>query len=157
MGLGVFLVVMVLIPIAVHFLERIGQERAACLASWSGYLWMGALFFAFCLFLIVDVWNWSTRIGTAVTGFDRSAWMIGARSAALLALGGAVLLSVYSAWEATRLRTERIVFPSAKVSQPTRIVPDLGRPRRIHHRYGLHRPHRRGRRGGAAGPRGVHG
>ncbi|HOI72597.1 MAG TPA: metallophosphoesterase [Syntrophales bacterium] len=120
--LGVFLAMMVLLPVAVHFLERIGQERAACLASWTGFLWMGVLFFALCLLAGLDAWNWVMRLGTVVTGADRSAWMVGARPAALLALGGAVLLSVYSAWEATRLQTERIVLPSAKVSRPVRIV-----------------------------------
>ncbi|NPU83190.1 MAG: metallophosphoesterase [Syntrophaceae bacterium] len=120
--LGAFLAAMVLIPIAVHFLERIGQERAACLAAWSGYLWMGALFFAFCLFLTIDVWNGAVRIGAAATGADGSAWRIGARPAALLALGGAVLLSGYSAWEATRFRTERITLASARISTPVRIV-----------------------------------
>lgn len=121
-ALGVFLAAMVLLPVAVHFLERIGQERAACLASWIGFLWMGVVFFALCLLAGLDTWNWGMRLGAAVTGADRSAWMVGARPAALLALGGAVLLSVYGVWEATRLQTERIVLSSAKISRPVRIV-----------------------------------
>lgn len=120
--LGAFLAAMVLTPIAVHLLERIGQERAACLAAWSGYLWMGVLFFAFCLFLGLDVWNWAMRAVTAFTGADWTARQIGARPAALLVLGSAVLLSVYGAWEATRIRTERILLASAKVSRPIRVV-----------------------------------
>jgi hypothetical protein len=53
-ALAAFLVLMVLLPVAVHVLERAGQEKAACLAAWTGYLWMGALFFAFCLLLVFD-------------------------------------------------------------------------------------------------------
>jgi len=121
-ALGVFLAVMVLLPVAVRILERMGQERAACLAAWAGYLWMGALFFSFCLFLVFDFWNLAARVGSTVLGDGWPARGIGARPAALLALGGAFLLSVYGAWEATRFRVERIVLTSPKVSEPLRIV-----------------------------------
>jgi uncharacterized protein len=121
-ALGVFLAVMVLLPVAVRIFERMGQERVACLAAWTGYLWMGALFFSFCLFLVFDFWNLAARLGSTVLGDGWSARGIGARHAALLALGGALLLSVYGAWEATRFRIERVVLTSPKVSEPLRIV-----------------------------------
>jgi predicted MPP superfamily phosphohydrolase len=40
----------------------------------------------------------------------------------LLALGGAVLLSCYAAWEAAHFRIERVTLATPKVSQPVRIV-----------------------------------
>lgn len=120
--LGAFLAVVVLLPVAVRALERAGQEKAACLAAWTGYLWMGAVFFAFCLFVVLDFWNLAAGGVATVSGQDRSAWTIGPRPAAFLALGGALLLSGYGVWEATRFETERIVLTSPKLSAPIRIV-----------------------------------
>jgi len=115
-------------PILTYALSRNGQEDAARVAAYVGYVWMGFLFFFVCLSLSVDLLHlplWAMgRVGTAA---NAAAGLAG-RSAFLCITALAVALSAYAIFEASRIEVVRVrvvtdrlpaSVPSLRIAQIT--------------------------------------
>ncbi|SHE69292.1 hypothetical protein SAMN02745206_00684 [Desulfacinum infernum DSM 9756] len=114
LGLWVaFLVVMVLAPVLCRVLERLGHELTARALAYVGYTWMGFLFLGFWASVAVGVvnggaWTLNRLAGTQVPALP-------GRTAALAVIAVAGVLTLYGAFEASRIRIERIQVASHKL------------------------------------------
>ncbi len=113
--LAIFFMAMILAPGCVRFLERNGQEAVARVLAWVGYPWMGFVFFAFCLFLLVMVCELLLNIVNKLLGIQLPLMSAGAR--AVIVLGVAVAICVYGFFEAHRIRVERVFISTEKLPQ----------------------------------------
>ncbi|RJX33090.1 MAG: metallophosphoesterase [Desulfurivibrio sp.] len=55
LALLLWMLVMIIAPVAVRLLEAGGSPQAARLLALTGYLWMGLVFIAFCLFAVIGL------------------------------------------------------------------------------------------------------
>jgi predicted MPP superfamily phosphohydrolase len=118
--LGVFMLAMVVAPIAVRLTEKAGYEQLAMVLSYIGYTWMGLLFLFFAASLAVDFY----RILIWILGqsFKKKSLrlQIPAKQAFFISLLFALAISTIGAFEAWGIQTERVVISSSK------IPPELG-------------------------------
>ena len=109
-----FMGIMVAAPVLVRALERAGQEGAARALAVIGYSWMGFLFLAFALFMLLFGWNlvcWGA--GKAVPA-AATLTLYGPRSSAavlLVVLG----FGLYSCAAAIRPRLETVHIETVKL------------------------------------------
>ena len=114
-AMALFLVAMLVAPIAVRLLDRHGMHLAGRYLAYIGYTWMGLLFFFICLSLCLDAYNLSVKLLALLPGWSAGSLVWKGRGSftfitlAVLFLGG---LSAYSAWQ---IRLERVVLPTAKL------------------------------------------
>ncbi len=109
----IFAVAMILAPMVCRLLERTGWETQARFVAHLGYPWMGFLFLAFWLSLLVGAVNgflWFLHrfgfSGTAQLPDKPAAWFV------LIAAG---VLSIYSTLEAQNIRVERVRLETEKL------------------------------------------
>jgi len=114
-AMALFLIAMVVAPIAVRLLDRHGMHLAGRYLAYAAYTWMGLLFFFFWLSLCLDVYNLSMRVLALLPGSSTGSliWK-GKGSFAFITLGVLFLaaLSVYSAWQ---IRVDRVVLTTSKL------------------------------------------
>ena len=110
-----FLVAMVVAPIAVRLLDRHGLPLASRYLAYICYTWMGLIFFFFWMSICLDVFNGSMRILALLPGSatNRFVWS-GKNSFVLLTLGVAIL-GVWSAFSAWQIRLDRVVLHTTKL------------------------------------------
>jgi len=118
--LGVFMLAMVVAPIAVRLTEKAGYERTAMIFSYIGYTWMGLIFLFFAGSLTVDCY----RISIWLLGrlFKRNPLKIqlNKKAAFYLPLAFSLVISIVGAFEAWDIKTEKVTISSPK------IPPELG-------------------------------
>lgn len=106
---------MTIIPLLVRVAEQFGEEKAALLIAWPGYLWMGFLFIFTSTMLFTDALHHSYRL--VVLKLSRQVPdYISSRNSCLIAFFLAVIASVYAFVEADNIRTEHVVISSSKLS-----------------------------------------
>ncbi|GLI38053.1 metallophosphoesterase [Geobacter hydrogenophilus] len=113
--LALFLALMALAPVLVRITERHGWEFTARFLAWTGYLWMGLLFFFFSASLAMDLFHLVLKGGGALLQRDPSLLIIGKRAAFGIAAAYAVLACLSSSMEAGHIRSRRIVIPTTKL------------------------------------------
>ncbi len=102
------LALLLLAPILSHLLVAGGREGAARAFAFAGYAWMGFLFFLFWLSVAADVARLALlAAGKACVGGSPAAVLAG-RGAFLCLAGTAAALSVYAAFEASRIDIVRL-------------------------------------------------
>lgn len=120
-SLELLLLLMVPAPVGVRFAEHHGMPSLAVLLGWIGYCWMG---FVFLLVVtlggcdLVRALLWLVRRGEPyriATLFCRRKMAAGAATAALCC-------TLYGAWEAVDIRTERVTIRSSRIKKPVRVV-----------------------------------
>jgi predicted MPP superfamily phosphohydrolase len=120
----VWFIPMIFAPVAVRLLERGGYEASARALAWVGYSWMGFLFLAFCLFVIVAALSGAAWLLPKVFSRIPRIEVHGALSASLaflIALGA----GLFALYEANHIRVERVVIPTDKLApgaKPIRIA-----------------------------------
>jgi predicted MPP superfamily phosphohydrolase len=114
--LGVLMLAMILAPLGIRGLERLGQESAARGLALAGYGWMGFLFLAFVGFGLVYLWDLLLTLLTSVTRNGFILVLHGPKTA-LAVLGLAAAVSIYGAFEAANLRVERIRIETPKLPE----------------------------------------
>lgn len=128
LALLLLLAILLCAPILTYALSRNGQEAAARVAAYVGYVWMGFLFFFVCLSLSADLLRlplWA--MGRAGIAANAAAGLAG-RPAFLCIAGLAVALSAYAIAEASRIEVVRVRMvtdrlpasvPSLRIAQIT--------------------------------------
>lgn len=112
-ALLVFCAFMVLVPMLCRVLERTGWEMPARLLAYVGYPWMGFLFLAFWLSLIVGAVNAVLWLLHRFAGLGTGSLLD--TPTALGVIVAAAVLSFYAVWEAQHLRIERVRVPTEKL------------------------------------------
>lgn len=113
--LALFLTLMVAAPILVRITERHGWEFTARTLAWSGYTWMGLLFFFFSASLAIDICHLILKGGGALLHRNPAPFIIGKGTAFGIAATYALLAAVSAYAEAQDIRIRRIVIPTAKL------------------------------------------
>ncbi len=122
--LGVWMLLMIVAPVAIHMLEEQGLDLPAQILAWIGYTWMGLVFLAFWLFLLLGIYELITwLLSTAVSAVPRySLRGTGATTAILLLV---VIAGFYGFMEALNIRVEKVTIESEKLSpgmEPVRVA-----------------------------------
>ncbi|WP_432821954.1 metallophosphoesterase [Trichloromonas sp.] len=120
----IFMGLMVISPVLVRGLERVGLEAGARTLAFVSYTWMAFAFISFAGFVAVFAWDLLLRpLGRLHGGFSECA-LHGPRCAVLVpAL--ALLLCIYGSFEANQLQVETIRIETDKLpsdAKPLRIV-----------------------------------
>jgi hypothetical protein len=111
----VCLAFLVFCPILIRLLERQGQEAAASLLSYVGYLWMGGIFIFVCVACLLELYRSFLRC-VGRMGLDLSAPITpSAKAIFLIPLVVAAVVNVYGYIEAKQIRTEHLTVRSAKI------------------------------------------
>ncbi len=113
--LALILALMATAPILVRITERHGWELTARVLAWTGYLWMGLLFFFFSASLVIDLCHILLKGGGALLRRDPSLLIIGKGTAFGIAAAYALLATLSAYVEARDIRVRRIVIPTAKL------------------------------------------
>ena len=113
--MALFLVAMVVAPIAVRLLDRHGLPLASRYLAYICYTWMGLIFFFFWMSICLDVFNGSMRILAFLPGSatGRFVWT-GKNSFVFLTLAVAIL-GIWSAFSAWQIRLDRVVLQTTKL------------------------------------------
>jgi predicted MPP superfamily phosphohydrolase len=113
--LSVFLLLMVIAPVFIRFLENHEFEVTARIVAYIGYLWMGFLFLCFSASIAIDIYHVMIRGMGFVVKRDVLAFLPSQRTALLLSLAWGITTTAYGFIEALNVRTERVVIETAKV------------------------------------------
>lgn len=107
-ALALFLLFMVISPVAVRWAERAGLEDLGRVLAYAGYTWMGFLFLFVCLGLSADALMLLLPRGLHPTP---PLFLMGTA-------GLAVLFTLYGMHEALEVRVERVSIPLSKIGEP---------------------------------------
>jgi predicted MPP superfamily phosphohydrolase len=114
--LAMFMLLMIISPMIIRYLEKLGLDTAALLLAYIGFLWMAFLFLFVCAGLVEDLYRLILHFGGSFLRRDLS-WMILSRKQALFAtLIISSLITVYGYFEALNIKTERVTLASPKIS-----------------------------------------
>lgn len=110
--LGLWMLLMVALPLLSRLLSRAGLEEAARPLAFLGFTWMGFLFLAFAGFGLLLVWNLLLPL---LAGPTLASAMGAGRLAAAGVLALALTAGLYGLWEASRLRVEKVQVVTDKL------------------------------------------
>jgi predicted MPP superfamily phosphohydrolase len=110
-----FLLVMVLAPLFVSVAERRGLEELARLLAYTGYLWMGFLFFFFSASIAIDIYRVLLFASGWLLHRDTAFLALSNRSTFLIPLVWGMVATLYGYFEALDIRTEHAVIESRKI------------------------------------------
>ncbi len=105
---------MILAPLVIRLLDRSGYPTAARSLAWVSYCWMGLLFLAFCLFLLVAVAH-LLALGTHRLLPNLPLLTLHRPAVSALVLLLTLAAGLYGVYEATDLRVEEIHLVSDKL------------------------------------------
>jgi predicted MPP superfamily phosphohydrolase len=115
--LVIFMIVMVLSPITVRILERLGFEFAARSLSYTGYTWMGFLFLFVSASLAIDLYGFFLYVLQPVLRKDFSWITLPSRLSFFVCLVVSLVIITYGYFEAIEIKTERLTIPTAKIPE----------------------------------------
>jgi predicted MPP superfamily phosphohydrolase len=113
--MALFLVAMVVAPIAVRLLDRHGLHLASRYLAYICYTWMGVLFFFFWMSVCLDLFNVSMRILALLPGSITSRFVWSGKNSFVLLTLGVVILGAWSALSAWQIRLDRLVLQTKKL------------------------------------------
>ena len=116
---GLIFIVMIVSPIAVRFLEKGGHEVAARFTAYSGYCWLGFIFFFFTISISFDVLRLLSYMAGIVSKMDFSSFISAYRFFFFVTLIGSILLVFYGYREAGNVRIETLRIQTNKIPRET--------------------------------------
>ena len=116
-ALGLFMSLMVFIPIMIRQSERLGLEGLARFLSYIGYVWMGLLFIFVSWSLLIDIYRLAVWLSGRVFRLEISGIMPSARLSLFLPAVFALAICVYGYFEASTVRTEHLVIKTSKIAK----------------------------------------
>lgn len=102
-------------PIYSGFFEKQGQLVFATITAWIGFVWMGALFIFICIAIPLDIYHISLALLQRLIHLDVTPLMPSRRQEFTLVCLATIILMIYGAIEAHRIRQEVLVLRSAKL------------------------------------------
>ncbi len=110
-----FLLLMVFSPLLVHGLERYGFPPVARAVAFLGYSWMGFAFLCFCCFIALDLYRSLVFFGGRALHDLHSDLLPSPHFSFYNSLLLAFCSVVYGYFEASQIRTEKILLKSPKI------------------------------------------
>ncbi len=123
--LALFMLIMVLAPIIVHYSERLGRDLLSRIMAYIAFAWGGVLFLFFSASIVIDLYNLLVYTARLVFPARFSSLAVSATAAFYAPLLLSLLIFVYGYFEARSIRTERLTIRSRKIPaafSPLRIV-----------------------------------
>lgn len=115
----VFMALMVFTPIVVRIAEKKGYVPVAQYLSYAGYFWMGILFVFFAFSLVMEIYRLFIYAGEGILKRDLVSIKPSPGFAFILPLVLSVLVSIFGYFEAMKIRTEKVVIGTSKISGQT--------------------------------------
>lgn len=112
--LALFMALMVVAPILVRIIERQGHEATARALAYLGYTWMGGLFLFFTAAVVTDLYRLLIQLIGLGLHQELTSFSLSNRSALIIPLAYALLVSAYGYFEARDIRVERLEIATAK-------------------------------------------
>ncbi len=134
-----WIALMVLAPLGVRTLERLGLESAARVLALVGYSWMGWVFLAFVGYCLIYLWDLLTIPLSSLGGGGYNLVLYGPRTA-LAVLAIALILGLYGVYEAANIKIEQVRIETLKLPagrERLRIVQVSDLHLGLVHRHGL--------------------
>lgn len=119
LAVAAFMVVMIASPFIVRMSEKGGWESFARITAYVGYTWLGILFLFTSYAIAADIYGLFVHICGVALRKDLSQWSVSAGHAFFLPLIFSVLCSVYGYFEASNIRTEKVLISTPKISAET--------------------------------------
>jgi predicted MPP superfamily phosphohydrolase len=116
-GLIIFMVIMILAPIAVRISERYGYETLARFMSYAGYIWMGVLFLFFVSSLLFDFYRLLTYVASLILRRDLSHLAVTPVYAFVIPMLISLGINTYGYFEAKNIRIEKMTIQSSKIPE----------------------------------------
>lgn len=116
--LAAWMLLMTIAPLLVRFFEHGGQDRAALLFAWPGYIWMGFLFLFVATLLLMESVCVANLLYNRSYSFATHGYLTAAYTGRV-ALLIAVVASVYAGFEAIRIKREPVTITSGKLPAGT--------------------------------------
>jgi predicted MPP superfamily phosphohydrolase len=113
------LALLLLAPVIIHWLERLGLTTPTRWLAYAGYIWMGFLFLFLCTALSVDFYKIVLQGWKLIIRHDVSPFLPSTRFAFVFPALLALAISIYGIFEARTPRTERLVIQSSKIPAET--------------------------------------
>jgi predicted MPP superfamily phosphohydrolase len=115
----VFMALMVFTPIVVRIAEKKGYVLVAQYLSYAGYFWMGILFVYFAFSLVMESYRLFIYAGEGILQRDFVSMKPSPGVAFILPLVLSLLVSIFGYFEAMKIRTEKVVIRTSKISRQT--------------------------------------
>lgn len=112
-GFALFLFLMILAPILCRLMERAGHDLAARITATVGYVWMGFIFVSFWFCLLMTLYDALAWTGARL--LPHAPPLLTGKTPVLAMLAATLLLCGYGAFEAGRIRTERVTLTTTKL------------------------------------------
>jgi uncharacterized protein len=110
--LAVFLLVMILAPVIVHYMENAGLKNSARALAYAGYTWMGLIFLFFCCGVILEAYHLILRLAVLLLGSGPAQLYPSAQIKFFAPLLVSMLAVLYGFYEVSHVRIERLVIPT---------------------------------------------
>lgn len=110
-----FLLLMVLAPLIIRYIERSEHASAAQLAAWIGYSWMGWVLLWSSFAFAYDLWRGVIYVAGHISHRDLSFLVAAPRSSFLVILGLSLMATAYGFFEARNIRTEHLQIVTTKL------------------------------------------
>lgn len=122
MTLALFMLVMILMPFIIHYLEKYDFDEIARPTAFAGYSWMGALFLFCSASVAIDCCRLVIRGAALLAGKNTAPMYISDYRSFMIALIISLAAAVYGYFDARDIRTERLVIRTHKISRETGMI-----------------------------------
>ncbi len=113
--LAAWMLVMIISPLLIYYLEKNHHEFFARFLSYTGYIWMGGLFLFVCGAVLIDVYHGIIYVVSLTTSADLGFLMPSARFSFFAPLVCSLAIVLYGYFEAQNIRTERLTITTQKL------------------------------------------
>lgn len=115
--LAIFMILMVVAPIAVRIAERHGHEALARGLAYIGFTWMGLLFIFFSASLFFDIYRLLHFLARMLTQRPLEDFTLSLRNFCTLAILFSFAAVIYGYFEALHIRTEHVTVKTSKMPE----------------------------------------
>ena len=115
--LAIFMILMVIAPIAVRIAERHGHEALARGIAYIGFTWMGLLFIFISASFFFDIYRLLHFFVKMLTRSPLEAFTISIRNFCILAILISFAVMIYGYFEALSIRTEHVTVETPKIPE----------------------------------------
>ncbi|OGW27519.1 MAG: metallophosphoesterase [Nitrospirae bacterium GWC2_42_7] len=115
--LAIFMLVMIMAPLIIRYLEKAGLETQARISAFTGYTWLGVLFLFCSCAVAIDVYRLLVYCAGFVLHKDISMITPSAKLSFFVPVLLSAAIATYGYFEAGNIKTEKIVIRSSKISK----------------------------------------
>lgn len=109
-----WMALMIMMPFAARFAERTAASGAARILAWTGYTWMGFVFIAFTLFLLLMLFHYGIK-GISFLYSKEGTLSLHGPVTALAVLLAVTSVGLYGMMKAHDIKTERVVISTPSI------------------------------------------